>query len=146
MDAVRLSVRDRGPGIPADFKSRIFEKFAQADATNTKQKGGTGLGLSIVKQIVGRLGGRVAFDDAPGGGTIFHVDLPYWRQAAPAAANGSDIRHVGNGGGSHDPANGASAKFADLVSTIANRAQNSMIRLGTSAVGAAQPNLSAAAK
>jgi signal transduction histidine kinase len=77
-DLVRISVRDHGPGIPLAFKSRIFERFAQADATNTRQKGGTGLGLSIVKQIVERLGGEVGFADAPGGGTIFHVELPIW--------------------------------------------------------------------
>ena len=47
----------------------MFEKFAQADGTNSRRKGGTGLGLSIVKQIVERLGGKVGFDDAPGGGT-----------------------------------------------------------------------------
>jgi PAS domain S-box-containing protein len=75
-DTVRTWVRDHGPGIPADFKPRIFEKFAQADATDARRKGGTGLGLSIVKQIVIRLGGEVGFDDAPCGGTIFHVDLP----------------------------------------------------------------------
>jgi PAS domain S-box-containing protein len=73
---VRISVRDHGPGIPEDFRSRIFEKFAQADASNERQKGGTGLGLSIVKQIVLRLGGEVGFSDAPGGGAIFYVDLP----------------------------------------------------------------------
>jgi PAS domain S-box-containing protein len=72
---VRVSVRDHGPGIPNDFKRRIFEKFAQADATDAGRKGGTGLGLSIVKQIVARLGGTVDFEDAPGGGTVFHVDL-----------------------------------------------------------------------
>jgi len=75
-DMVRLSVRDHGPGIPAEFKPRIFEKFAQADATDARQKGGTGLGLSIVRQIVARLGGKVGFEDAQGGGTVFHVDLP----------------------------------------------------------------------
>jgi len=75
-DMVRISVRDHGPGIPPDFKPRMFEKFAQADATDARQKGGTGLGLSIVKQIVARLGGKVGFDDAQGGGTVFHVDLP----------------------------------------------------------------------
>jgi len=72
----RFSVRDFGPGIPPEFRSHIFEKFAQADGTNARRKGGTGLGLSIVKQIVERLGGRTGFDDAPGGGTIFHVELP----------------------------------------------------------------------
>ena len=79
---VRISVRDHGPGVPEDFKPHIFEKFAQADATSARQKGGTGLGLSIVKQIVERLGGEVGFDDAPGGGTIFHVELPAWDAAA----------------------------------------------------------------
>jgi hypothetical protein len=54
----------------------MFERFAQADTSNTRTKGGTGLGLSIVKEIVTRLGGDVEFADAPGGGTIFHVDLP----------------------------------------------------------------------
>jgi signal transduction histidine kinase len=77
-DRIRVSVRDQGAGISPDFRSRIFEKFAQADATNALRKGGTGLGLSIVKQIVDRLGGEVGFDDAPGGGTIFYVDLPVW--------------------------------------------------------------------
>jgi PAS domain S-box-containing protein len=72
---VRISVRDHGPGIPVKFRPHIFEKFAQADATDARRKGGTGLGLSIVKEIVDRLGGRVHFEDAPGGGTVFHVDL-----------------------------------------------------------------------
>ena len=72
---VRISVRDHGPGIPADFRPHMFEKFAQADASDARRKGGTGLGLSIVKQIVTRLGGTVDFDDAPGGGTVFQVDL-----------------------------------------------------------------------
>jgi PAS domain S-box-containing protein len=78
----RVSVRDQGAGIPAEFKPRIFQKFAQADGTNTKKTGGTGLGLSIVKEIVTRLGGEVGFADGPGGGTIFHVDLPRVEQPA----------------------------------------------------------------
>jgi PAS domain S-box-containing protein len=75
---VRVTVRDHGFGVPDDFKLHIFEKFAQADATNSRQKGGTGLGLSIVKQIVERLGGDVGFEDASGGGAIFYVELPAW--------------------------------------------------------------------
>lgn len=76
---IRIAVRDHGPGIPTEFKSRIFEKFAQADAGNARQKGGTGLGLSIVRQIVERLGGEVGFESVLGYGTLFFVDLPRWR-------------------------------------------------------------------
>jgi PAS domain S-box-containing protein len=79
---VRITVRDHGSGVPDDFKLHIFEKFAQADATNTRQKGGTGLGLSIVKQIVERLGGKAGFDDPPGGGAAFYVELPVWDGSA----------------------------------------------------------------
>jgi signal transduction histidine kinase len=84
-DMVRFTVRDHGPGIPVDFKPLIFEKFAQADAGDARQKGGTGLGLSIVKQIVERLSGEVGFADAAGGGTIFHVQLPCWDHVADLA-------------------------------------------------------------
>ena len=84
-DVVRITVRDHGPGIPTDFKPLIFEKFAQADAGNDRKKGGTGLGLSIVKQIVDRLCGEVGFAEAPGGGTIFHVQLPCWDHVASLA-------------------------------------------------------------
>jgi PAS domain S-box-containing protein len=79
-NVVRVSVRDHGCGVPVDFKPHVFEKFSQADGTTSRQKGGTGLGLSIVKQIVERLGGEVGFDDAAGGGTIFHVELPAWNE------------------------------------------------------------------
>ena len=83
---IRISVRDHGHGVPEDFKQRIFEKFAQADASDARQLGGTGLGLSIVKQIVTRLGGAVGFDDAPGGGAIFHVEFPCFVQQAETLA------------------------------------------------------------
>jgi len=74
----RISVRDYGPGVPIEFRPRIFDKFAQAEATDARQESGTGLGLSIVKVIVRRLGGEVGFVDAVSGGTIFQVDLPLW--------------------------------------------------------------------
>lgn len=77
---LRTTVRDRGPGISAAFRPRLFEKFAQADASNARQKGGTGLGLSIVKQIVLGLGGDVGYAEAPGGGAEFYFDL---RRAEP---------------------------------------------------------------
>jgi PAS domain S-box-containing protein len=73
---VRIAVRDHGPGIPQEFQQRIFQRFAQADSADTRQKGGSGLGLSIAKQIVLRLGGTIGFADADGSGTVFYVDLP----------------------------------------------------------------------
>lgn len=72
----RISVEDRGAGIPESFRGRIFGKFAQADSSDTRQKGGTGLGLSIVREIILRLGGSISFDSVEGQGTVFHVDLP----------------------------------------------------------------------
>lgn len=72
----RITVADRGPGIDDEFRSRIFGKFAQADSSDTRQKGGTGLGLSISREIVRAFGGTIEFEDREGGGTLFHVDLP----------------------------------------------------------------------
>lgn len=82
---VRVAVRDHGPGIPEEFQSRIFQKFAQADSSDTRQKGGTGLGLSIVKAIVEKHGGEIDFVTARNQGTTFYVDLPEWQEPAAVA-------------------------------------------------------------
>lgn len=73
---VRISVTDQGPGIAAEFRARVFEKFAQADASDSRQKGGTGLGLAITKEFIERMGGKVGFDTAEGQGTTFWCELP----------------------------------------------------------------------
>ncbi len=89
-ERVRVSVRDHGPGIPKEFEGRIFERFSQADASSTRNKGGTGLGLSITKAIVEKMRGRVGFQPADGGGTIFFFDLPYLHPVQdPRAASSS---------------------------------------------------------
>lgn len=86
-DTLRLSVHDDGPGIPEAFHHRIFNKFAQADSSDARQKGGTGLGLSIAKRIVERHGGHIGFDSDPrSGGTTFWVDLQKWREPLQATA------------------------------------------------------------
>ena len=74
-DSIRIGVRDHGPGIPAEFRPRVFEAFAQADDGGGR-KGGSGLGLSIAQRIAAGMHGRIGFDDAEGGGTVFYVDLP----------------------------------------------------------------------
>jgi CheY-like chemotaxis protein len=58
-----------------EFKARIFQ-FAQADSSDTRQKGGTGLGLSITKAIVEHIGGRIWFDSQPNVETAFYVEFP----------------------------------------------------------------------
>jgi PAS domain S-box-containing protein len=70
----RLVVRDGGPGVPAEARERVFERFAQNH--NATNKGGLGLGLYIVRQIVEAHGGRVRVEEAPGGGAAFVVELP----------------------------------------------------------------------
>jgi signal transduction histidine kinase len=92
-ETVVILVRDHGPGIPAEFKSRIFDKFAQADGTDARAKNGTGLGLSIVRQIVERLRGQVGFRDAPGGGTIFYVVLPCWGNKTETGSEIASLLH-----------------------------------------------------
>ncbi len=88
--AVRLAVHDHGPGIPEEFKARIFEKFAQADSSDTRQKGGTGLGLNICKAIVERLHGSIGFESQPALGTTFYFDLP---PISPTSVTSSRVNH-----------------------------------------------------
>jgi len=78
----RLSVIDHGVGIAPAFRERMFQKFAQADASDKRQKGGTGLGLNISKAIVERHQGTIDFISEPGVRTEFYVDLPL-AEAAP---------------------------------------------------------------
>ena len=76
---VRVSVADNGPGVPEEFRGRIFGKFAQADGSDTRGKGGTGLGLSISRAIVEGLGGKVDYESIPGRGATFYFELPLRR-------------------------------------------------------------------
>jgi PAS domain S-box-containing protein len=79
-ERVRITVSDHGSGIPAQFQSHIFEKFSQADSSDTRKKGGTGLGLSITKAIVEQMGGRIGFESQPDVLTTFWVEFPVWHK------------------------------------------------------------------
>ena len=78
--SVRILVSDQGPGIPADFTARIFKKFSQADASDSRQKGGTGLGLAISKELIERMGGTIGFVSGPQRGSTFWIELPLHHQ------------------------------------------------------------------
>jgi PAS domain S-box-containing protein len=87
---VRMAVIDQGPGIGEQFRAHIFKKFAQADSSDTRQKGGTGLGLSISKAIIEKHQGRIGFNPAPGAGTEFYFELPSLAVPAPQATGGQE--------------------------------------------------------
>jgi signal transduction histidine kinase len=72
----RVGVVDRGPGVPPEFHDRVFDRFAQADASDRRAKGGTGLGLAICRSIVEAHGGRLGFTSEPGVRTEFFFELP----------------------------------------------------------------------
>jgi signal transduction histidine kinase/CheY-like chemotaxis protein len=72
---VRLEVADTGIGIAPENQARIFEEFAQEDASTTRRFGGTGLGLAISRQIVELMGGQLALASAPGAGSTFSFEL-----------------------------------------------------------------------
>lgn len=79
-DTIRVQVRDDGPGIPLQFQSKIFEKFSQADGSDTRKVGGTGLGLSISKAIMEKMAGAIGFETEEGKGTTFYIDIPLYRE------------------------------------------------------------------
>lgn len=72
----RISIRDTGPGVPADRRDAIFAPFIQADASSSRQHGGTGLGLTISKRLAELLGGTLTMQSEIGAGSEFLLELP----------------------------------------------------------------------
>ncbi|MCE3253096.1 MAG: two-component hybrid sensor and regulator [Cellvibrio sp.] len=73
---VEIAVVDHGPGVSEEFRTRIFQKFAQADSSDSRQRGGTGLGLAISKAFVERMYGEIGFVSEPGKGATFFASFP----------------------------------------------------------------------
>ena len=87
---VRLAVIDHGCGIPKEFRSLIFQKFAMADSADSRKKGGTGLGLSISKSLIEQHGGEIGFFSEAGSPTEFFITLPCVTAGAPSGAASVD--------------------------------------------------------
>ena len=103
--AIAISVRDHGPGISPEHRSKAFERFVQLDQSSTRRQGGTGLGLYLCRQLATLLGGRLELDDTPGGGCTFTLVLPIDHdrttsadQSHRAIADEQDERHDDLGG------------------------------------------------
>jgi len=83
-DWLHIEIRDQGPGLTEDDRSRAFGMYQRLSAQPTGGESSTGLGLSIVKQLVELHGGRIAIESEPDHGATFMVDLPALRASAPA--------------------------------------------------------------
>lgn len=76
VDRVRVEVADAGPGIPAEHKARVFDRFHRVDGGRARSSGGSGLGLAVVAAVVSAHGGRYGVRDREGSGSVFWFDLP----------------------------------------------------------------------
>jgi CheY-like chemotaxis protein len=79
-------VEDDGIGMTAEQQARLFERFAQADASTTRRFGGTGLGLALTRAFATMLGGRIEVESAEGEGSAFTLTLPAEATAEPLEA------------------------------------------------------------
>lgn len=73
---LQFEVKDTGIGISADFHARIFDRFSQVEASNSRQYGGNGLGLAITKNLIELMGGKIWLESEPKIGTSFYFTLP----------------------------------------------------------------------
>ncbi len=93
---VKIAVIDHGPGVSQEFRARIFQKFSQADSSDSRQRGGTGLGLAISKAFVERMQGTIGFDSELGKGATFFATFPIYRPDENTVHHEKNIHHAGN--------------------------------------------------
>jgi CheY-like chemotaxis protein/HPt (histidine-containing phosphotransfer) domain-containing protein len=90
---LRWEVADTGPGIPVERRRLLFQRFERLDADGTRTIEGAGIGLSISEQLAAMVGGHVGYEENPGGGSVFWLDLPLDAIApsVPAAASAPGV-------------------------------------------------------
>lgn len=100
---LRLTVRDTGPGMTAQLRERLFERFEQADGDTARRHGGSGLGLAICRELVELMSGSINVTSTPGEGSTFVVTLPLPAVAGPADPGGTTDAQNGPSAGSPGP-------------------------------------------
>lgn len=93
---VRFNVEDDGPGIPADQRERVFDRFQRTDRARDRASGGAGLGLAIVRAIAEAHGGTVRATEAPAGGARIELELPGFSKARRQPAGGGLVVGAGS--------------------------------------------------
>src|SRR5262249_19734531 len=96
-DQLRFRVDDTGPGMSEDVRSRLFNRFEQAEGV-TKRYGGSGLRLSISQHLAMLMGGRIAVTSKLGDGSAVDFDLPIY-EAQPAGAARAQVQAAKAAGG-----------------------------------------------
>ncbi|MDQ1354059.1 MAG: Response regulator [Acidobacteriota bacterium] len=93
----QIDVEDTGIGIKQEFLENIFQKFTQADASDTRKHGGTGLGLYITRQLVEVMGGSIDVATTPGKGSTFHIILPLQLEDQPVVDTPAMVKKPAQG-------------------------------------------------
>jgi signal transduction histidine kinase len=94
-EAVKISVRDQGSGVPEDSREKIFDRFYQADQTATRSAGGTGLGLYICRNLAEAIGGRVWLEETGDQGSVFAVSVPLRPSDSSDESDQAAMRAIG---------------------------------------------------
>ncbi len=89
----RITVSDQGPGIPAEYRQSIFNRFQQITRRESSKQG-TGLGLAICKAIVEAHGGTIGVESQPGKGSTFWINLPLYHGSVPGQGSGSPASQI----------------------------------------------------
>jgi PAS domain S-box-containing protein len=86
---MRFTITDQGPGLNEEQRSRLFGRFVQLEAADTRKRGGTGLGLAISRSLVEQQSGRIGVDSEPGQGSSFWFELPLVAARVPTPTAGA---------------------------------------------------------